>query len=510
MDFSNNAQYITVFVLYFAIFIGFGVYQGKKVQNEEDYAIGGRDIPGWAAALSERATGESSWALLGLPGWAYVSGMSCFWVLFGCFIGIAISWAILAFRIRALAEEEDALSFVDLISKLHPSMDGYIRTAGSLVIVFFFFFYIGAQLLGGGKVFNTLFGLSSDVGMLLTVLIIVPYTVYGGFKSVIYTDCIQGFLMVCALALAPILGFFLLESKPDIFAPGVFAALAKAGPEYLNIMGSGEGWAMFAGVMGGFAYFFGYLGGTPQLTMRFMAIKDYKNTIKGRNIGIIWTLVAYFGACSIGWLGIALWGPTGLTDPEAVFPMVMLEFFHPALAALFIVAAFAALISTADSLLVLASTEFSENIMKRFFSKEHNPKKDLFFSRCMTAVMAVLALGAAKVVPSNLIFNIVGYVWSGIGNPFSVIILLTLFWRRFSSKAAFAVICTGMPFTIFWIMSGLDTKIISSLFMTFFVCLIVGVVGSFIWPQRNEVPDRELVFLNKETATNTKTATSKA
>lgn len=495
MDFSHNMQYIAVFVIYFTIFIGFGIYQGKKVKNEEDYAIGGRDIPGWAAALSERATGESSWALLGLPGWAYVSGMSCFWVLFGCFLGIAIAWAFLAFRIRSLAEDEDAISFVDLVSKLHPSMGSYIRTVSSLVIVFFFFFYVGAQLLGGGKVFNTLFGISPELGMVLSVLIIVPYTVYGGFKSVIYTDCIQGLLMVCALGIAPIMGFFLLRTRPNVFANGVFEALAKAGPEYLNIMGSGEGWALFAGVMGGFAYFFGYLGGTPQLTMRFMAIKDYKNTIKGRNIGILWTLIAYFGACSIGWLGIALWGPAGLSDPESVFPKVMLEFFHPVIAALFIVAAFAALISTADSLLVLASTEFSENIMKRFVYKRHDPKKDLFFSRCMTAVMAVLALGASRIVPSNLIYNIIGYVWAGIGDPFSVVILLTLFWRRFSSKAALAVICTGMPFTIFWVMSGLDEKVIAALFMTFFVSLIVGVVGSYIWPQQNEVPDRKIKML---------------
>ncbi len=363
MSFSNNIQYITVFVLYFACFIGFGVYQGRKVSNEEDYAIGGRDIPGWAAALSERATGESSWALLGLPGWAYASGMSCFWVLFGCAVGIAFAWAVLAYRIRQVAEEKDAISFVDLISKMHPAMESSIRTVSCMVIVFFFFFYIGAQLLGGGKVFNVLFGISPATGMVITMLIIIPYTIYGGFKSVIYTDCIQAFLMVCALGIAPILGFMEIGGMSGVYANGIFAALHKAGSSYTNILGGGSGWAMFAGVLGGFAYVFGYLGGMPQLTMRFMAIKDFKNTITARNIGIVWTLIAYFGACSIGWLGLAIWGPSGLPDPESVFPMVMLKFFHPTIAALFIVAAFAALISTADSLLVLASTEFSVNIV---------------------------------------------------------------------------------------------------------------------------------------------------
>lgn len=486
MDFTNNFQYITVFVLYFAVFIGFGIYQGRKVKSGDDYAIGGRDIPGWAAALSERATGESSWALLGLPGWAYVSGLSCFWVLFGCFMGITLAWAILAFRIREIAEEKDAISFVDLISKMHPTLESSIRTVSSLVIVFFFFFYVGAQFLGGGKVFNTMFGISANMGMLLTMLIIIPYTVYGGFKSVIYTDCIQATLMVFALGIAPILGFFLIKERPDVFANGVFEALTKAGPQYLNIMGGGSGFAMFAGALGGFAYFFGYLGGMPQLTMRFMAIKDFKNTIQARNIGIVWTLIAYFGACSIGWIGIAIWGPTGLTDPESVFPKVMIELFPPALAALFIVAAFAALISTADSLLVLASTEISENIIKKFFIKNkdrNDPAGDLRTARIMTAIMAVLALGAARIVPSNLIFNIIGYVWAGIGDPFSVVILLTIFWKKFSSKAAFAVICTGMPFTIFWVMGGYDAKIIPALFMSFAVSLVIGVVGSYVWPQ---------------------------
>lgn len=486
MSFSNNLQYLAVFVLYFACFIGFGIYQGRKVQNEEDYAIGGRDIPGWAAALSERATGESSWALLGLPGWAYASGMSCFWVLFGCTVGIAFAWAVLAYRIRQQAEEKNAISFVDLVSKMHPEMESAIRTVSCMVIVFFFFFYIGAQLLGGGKVFNVLFGITPAVGMIVTVLIIIPYTIYGGFKSVIYTDCIQAILMVCALAIAPVLGFIEISGMSGVYANGIFAALHKAGPSYTNIMGTGNAWAIFAGVMGGFAYVFGYLGGMPQLTMRFMAIKDFKNTITARNLGILWTLVAYFGACSIGWLGLAIWGPSGLADPESVFPMVMLKFFPPTIAALFIVAAFAALISTADSLLVLASTEFSVNIMKRYFTKGSTPAQDLRLARLMTASMAVLALGTAYVVPSNLIFKIIGYVWAGIGDPFSVIILLTFFWKKFSARGALAVVCVGMPFTIFWVMSGLDAKVIPALFMSFVVSLLVGLIASLIWPNRQQ------------------------
>ena len=480
----TNALYIGVFVAYFAVFIGIGIYQGRKVKSEEDYAIAGRDLPGWAAALSERATGESSWALIGLPGWAYAVGVNCVWVLVGCLVGIFIAWFFLAERLRKAAAKYDAVSFVDLIAKMHPGMGKPIRVASSSLILFFFFFYVGAQFLGGGKVFETMFGISPQIGMLLTMLIIIPYTVYGGFQSVVYTDCVQGVLMIVALVVAPLIGVFVLKDMTGVYANGIIEALTMAGPSYTSLTGGAVGFAAVLIVLDGFSWFFGYLGGTPQLSMRFMAIKDTDNVKFGRNLGIIWTVVAYAGTLIIGYLGIALWGPTGLTDPESVFPRVMMEFFHPAVAALFIVAAFAALISTADSLLVLASNEFSENIFMPYFAKKGT--NNLFVSRLSTALIAVVALGSTFILPSNLIYNIIGYVWAGIGCPFSVVVLLSFFWSKFSSKAALSTIIGGMLFTIFWVTSGLDGEIFTARAVSFFVSLAIGVVVSYMAPRTEE------------------------
>ncbi len=477
----TNAMYIGVFVAYFVVFISIGVYQGRKVKNEEDYAIAGRDLPGWAAALSERATGESSWALIGLPGWAYAVGVNCIWVLVGCLAGIVVAWVFLAERLRKAAAKFDAVSFVDLVAKMHPGMGKQIRVASSSLILFFFFFYVGAQFLGGGKVFETMFGIPASVGMLLTMLIIIPYTVYGGFQSVVYTDCVQGVLMAVALIIAPLIGVFYLKDMTGVYANGIIEALTKAGPSYTSLTGGAVGFAAVLIVLDGFSWFFGYLGGTPQLSMRFMAIKDTDNVKFGRNLGIVWTIIAYAGTLIIGYLGIALWGPTGLEDPESVFPRVMLQFFHPAIAATFIVAAFAALISTADSLLVLASNEFSENIYMPYFAKPG--QNNLFVSRLSTALIAVVALGSTFILPSNLIYNIIGYVWAGIGCPFSVVILLTFFWNKFSSKAALCTIVGGMLFTIFWVTSGLDSAIFTSRAMSFFVSLVIGVVVSHMAPK---------------------------
>lgn len=478
-----------VFIVYFIFFIGFGVYQGRKVKSGEDFANAGRNLPGWAAALSERATGESSWCLLGLPGFAYAAGLSSIWVAVGCCAGIILAWALLAHRLRDEAEKYNALTFMDYLSKKHSSLGGAIRVAGSMTIVFFFFFYVGAQFLGGGKVFQTMFHITPAVGMIITAAIIIPYCVYGGFQSVVYTDVIQAIIMILALGIVPIVGVMNIANDPEIFAHTIGAALTQAGPKYSSLTGGVTGFSAAMVALGGFSWFFGYLGGTPQLTTRFMAIKDFKQAKLARNIGIAWTLVAYVGALSLGWIGIAIWGPGTVADPETIFPSVMMRLFPPTIAAIFIVGAMAAMISTADSLLILAATEFSENIVKpHIFRGDVSPEKSLKVSRVLTALMAVIALGTAYVVPSNLIYTITGYVWAGIGCPFSAIILLSLFWKQFNAKGALATIVIGMAFTIFWITSGYDSQILTARVMSFFVAIIVGVATSLMTGGREETP----------------------
>ena len=131
-----------VMVIYMGLLILWGLYQGRKVKTSKDYAIAGRGLPGWVAALSERATGESSWALLGLPGAAYAMGLTEIWTAIGCVLGIITAWVVLAWRLRDEAEKYNVNSFVEYISKKHGESGRQIRIVGSLTIVFFFFFDI--------------------------------------------------------------------------------------------------------------------------------------------------------------------------------------------------------------------------------------------------------------------------------------------------------------------------------------------------------------------------------
>ncbi len=471
---ANETQILIVMTGYVLLLITWGIYQGRKVKTNSDYTIAGRDLPGWAAALSERATGESSWALLGLPGFAYSSGLIGIWTAIGCVLGIITAWASIAWRLQKEAEKFNVNTFTEYIARKHGESEKWIRLIGSLTIVFFFFFYVGAQFLGGGKTLFTMFHLNPQIGMLITAVIIVPYTIYGGFRSVVYTDVVQALVMITTLIVGPIVGVMVLNSRPDVFAHSIPQALKLAGSNYSSLSGATSGFTFGLTAIGGLSWFFGYLGGQPQLSMRFMAIKDMRNAKIGRNTGIVWTIVAYIGALSIGWIGIGLFGPKGLSDPEYVMPKVMLELFPPAIAAILITGAVAAMISTADSLLILSSTELSENLLKKT-DKTNTLKR----SRIITALLAFIALAAAYLSPSNLIYTLVGYVWAGIGGTFSVVILLSLFWDKYHGKAVIATIIVGMVFTIFWISSGLD-KIITARVTTFIAAGITAIAATYL------------------------------
>ncbi len=479
---AGYAQMLLVVAGYFTLLILWGLYQGRKVKNSCDYAIAGRNLPGWAAALSERATGESSWALLGLPGMAYATGLTEIWTALGCVAGIITAWAGLAWRLRDEAEKFQVNTFSEYIARKHGELGEWIRPVASLTIVFFFFFYVGAQFLGGGKTLFTLFGVNERLGMLLTALAIIPYTIYGGFLSVIYTDCVQAVLMIITLIVTPIAGLIYIANTPGLFAHSIPGALKAAGGSYVSLTGAHSGFAAGVMIAGCFSWFFGYLGGQPQLSMRFMAIRNQAQARKARNIGIAWTLVAYTGALTIGWIGIAIFGPATLPDQEHVLPLVLLKLFPPALAALLITGTIAAMISTADSLLILSASELSENLIKPLLKKD-DPATCLKRSRFITALLAAIALGLATLMPTRLIFTVVGYVWAGVGGTFSVVILLTLFWKRYHGRAVIATIVSGLLFTVLWSITGMNARITSRL-LTFFVAGAAAVIATFVLPKK--------------------------
>ena len=231
-DLDNTFLNLAVLLIYLGFLMGFGIYQGMKAKNTTDFNMGGRDVPGWAAALSERATGESAWCLVGFPGYAFAAGIVSIWVAVGLSLGNIFAWTVLANKMRKEADHYDAQTYVDWIAKRHAKSKSAtaVRMFGSFIVIFLFAFYVEAQVIGGGKTLNALFGLPQVIGIFLTMAVIIPYTVWGGFQSVVYTDCVQSILMIFTLVVAPLYGLYYISVTPGLYASSVTEALQLAGP----------------------------------------------------------------------------------------------------------------------------------------------------------------------------------------------------------------------------------------------------------------------------------------
>ena len=457
---ENTTLNLIVLLVYMGGLMGFGMYQGMKVKNTTDLNMGGRAVPGWACALSERATAESAWCLVGFPGFAYGSGLVSIWVAIGLALGNIVAWTLLANKMRKEADKYDAQTYVDWIVKRHRKSKAVtaIRIFGSYVVIFLFAFYVEAQVIGGGKTLHTLFGLPVAVGIVLTMVVIIPYTVWGGFQSVVYTDCVQSILMIFTLIVAPAYGLYYISVTPGMYANSVIEALRLAGPAYLDWTAGAKG--IFAGFMiaSNFAWIIAYLGGCPHLTVRFMAMKDEAAWKMGRNIACVWTVLGYSGAILIGLVGLAIFGPAQINDAEMIMPLVVLKIFNPLLAAICVTGAIAAMLSTADSMLIVTSSEFSENILKPVIMKgKHlDPKKELFISRSVTVVVGFAALAMAFLLPANMVYSIVSFAWASMGNPFAVVTCMTLLWDKYTGTAALWTMVFGFFGTVLWQISPMN------------------------------------------------------
>lgn len=454
---------LIVLLAYMGGLMLFGLYQGMKVKNTTDLNMGGRHVPGWACALSERATAESAWCLVGFPGFAYASGLVSIWVAIGLALGNIIAWTALANRMRKEAAQYDAQTYVDWIVKRHKKSKAVtaIRLIGSFIVIFLFAFYVEAQVIGGGKTLHTLFGLPVAAGIILTMVVIIPYTVWGGFQSVVYTDCVQSILMIFTLIVAPLYGIYYISVTPGIYANSIPEALKLAGPTFLDWTAGAKG--IFAGFMiaSNFAWIIAYLGGCPHLTVRFMAMKDESAWRLGRNIACIWTVLGYSGAILIGLVGLAIFGPGNIMDAEMIMPLVVLKIFPPLLSAICVTGAIAAMLSTADSMLIVTSSEFTENILKPVIMKDKDlsPQKELLISRSVTVIVGLSALALAFLLPANMVYTIVSFAWASMGNPFAVVTCMTLLWDKFTGTAAAWTMICGFLGTVAWQISPMNAII---------------------------------------------------
>ena len=470
-----NSNNIIVFelILYLLWMLIIGIYFSKKKFTQADYHLGGKKIVGWALALSERATGESAWLILGLTGFAFFNGFSAIWIAIGCVFGIAFSWIFLAKKFREEAEKYNVITYTEYLAKKHPEMGNFIRWYSSLIIIFFYIFYISAQFEGGGKVLNITFQIPVIYGILISAIVVIIYSMAGGFFAVVFTDAIQAIIMIMTFLATPIFLVFYIIKNNISLSP--FFSL----PDIFSLTGGFYGFTAGLMIFNNLSWFFGYLGGQPQLSTRWMAMKNNSDVKKGMVIALLWTIFAYSGAILIGILGNVLVNRADLKDPEFILPTLVLKLFPAWFGGILLVGAIAAMMSTASSQLLLTTTSISEDIYHKALGKNLSERKLVLISRITLLSVGVFAL-FLTFTSKNLIYTIVSWAWAGIGCSFSPLIILSFFWKRFNSAGAVASLITGSVTTVIWMVSGLD-KYISSIAGSFVFAFLSAIIFAIIF-----------------------------
>ena len=474
------------FILYLMLILGVGFYTAHLTKSMKDFALGGQRLGPWVIAFSERASGESAWLILGLPGAALVAGLLELWTVVGCISGIIFSWFFIAKRLREATEEYNALTLPELFANRFQDDRGILRIVASLIITFFFTFYVAAQFSGAGKVLNVTFGVTHMQGMLIGAVIIIFYTLMGGFLAVAWTDLVQGIIMIGTLVILPVVAFIEIQALSAV----------EFQFEGSTLFAGQTGMAALAAAIGGLSWGLGYMG-QPHLLTRFMAIDKASNIKISRRIAISWAVPAFFGSMFIGLTGYfllqaggmsydgqVLTGVASLSDPEKLMPIMAQNLLHPWIAGIFISGAIAAMMSTADSQLLVSTTVLTEDLIGNFFQKLKNRFDLLAIGRVLTILIGLLAFYLAW-QSTDLVFEMVSYAWGGLGASFGPALLLTLWWKRVSTSGVIAGMISGTLFTVV----DLFGDWVSVRFSAFLIALLAVYIFSILKPEKSaELP----------------------
>jgi sodium/proline symporter len=490
-------------VLYFSVLILLGYLASRRIKNMSDFVIGGKTLSFWVAAFSAQATGESAWLLLGVTGMGAMLGFSAYWIVVGELAGVAVAWFVMAPRFKRLTDRYQSMTVIDYLVSRFQARSHLLRVVSAMALSIFVLIYISAQIDATGSAFESFLEWNYLTGAVTGFAIVATYCIAGGFLAAAWTDMFQGAVMLVCLVALPVVAYFTLSNADDIYA-----GLQAIDPGLVNIWGPGGFTLMNLSVVVGMALIgLGFLG-SPQVFARLIAIRSEAQIARGKWVAVLFTLLVDAAAVSIGVLGRYLFTSQGV-EPDTVLGngaqnvlSEMVEYtFPPWLVGIYVAAVLSAIMSTVSSLLVMAAGSITHDLYEKIYNPLLSDSDAARFCRRTTLLLAILALGLAVFVsivsPTRTVFWFAIFGWSGIAATFCPMIILSLFWPRFTERAAIASMFTGFFMTIFnkfvlqeFASVGPYFTALETMPPSFLSALLVAYLVSLLWPD----PDLEMRY----------------
>ena len=482
---SFDSSAVIAFIAYLILIIGVGIYASRfSSQGISEYFIGGRKMNRFVVALSAVVSGRSAWLLLGVTGMAYAQGPSAVWAVLGYIIVEIFLFLYYGRRLRNFTEKRNCITIPDFFAERFNDHDGKLRMTIVVIFLVFMVGYISSQFVAGGKAFASGFGLDTDTGVLLTAGIVLVYTIVGGFLAVSLTDMFQAIFMMLALVILPVIAIVNFGGLQELLS-----SLAVMDMMYVDPFAISVGAAI------------GFLGiglgspGNPHILARYMSIDDPKQFKYVAVVGTTWNVLMAWGAVFVGLAGRAYFPEVEMlpgADTENLFPMLAQLQLHPILFGVVLASIFAAIMSTADSQLLVAASSVVRDVYEKIIKKgvEVSQAKLVLYSRIVVFLIVILSL-IFGFFAEDLVFWLVLFAWAGLGASIGPTSILALYWKGTTRAGIFAGLITGTLVTIVWYLIPELKALMYELIPGFFASLLATwLVSLFTEP----APDSKKAF----------------
>lgn len=452
---------VLAIAIYLIAMIGIGLFFNRAIGGSSiDFYLGGRRLGPLVTAMSAEASDMSSYLLMGLPGLAYLCGVAeVGWTVIGLAVGTYLNWLIVARRLRRYSAALGAITIPDFFSRRYGDKKHVLSCIAAVIILIFFIPYTASGFKAVGTLFNSLLGVDYHAAMIAGALVIIGYTVLGGFLAVSTTDLVQSVVMSVALIAVILFGVGQAGGWSTVMAN------ASALPGYLNLTqgydpASGQAGSFgFLSIVSTLAWGLGYFG-MPHILLRFMAIEDEEKLKTSRRIASVWVVISMAVAIVIGIVGYSVSAagriPFLTTSADSETIVVQLSDLMSRSGVLFAIIAgiilagiLAATMSTADSQLLTAASSVSQNLMEEFFGIKMSEKASMLAARGTVAAVAAVGVILAW-DPNSSVFRVVSFAWAGFGAAFGPVMLFALFWKRSNRQGALAGMIVGGGMVFLW------------------------------------------------------------
>ena len=462
-----NWYTLGAFLAYFLVILGLGIYSSRySGKGLSAYFLAGRSMSRFTVAVSAVVSGRSSWLVIGFTGIAYTQGVDALWYGVGYTVIEFFLFLYYAPKLRAYSERHNCITLPDYYAARFEDRNGLLR--GLIVAIFLIFMvsYVSAQFVAGGKAFASSFGLTQDQGIYLSAGIILLYTILGGFMAVSLTDVFQGFFLVAGLIGLSVYGILEQGGLNE-----VSAQLSQMEGNYLSAFDLST--LSFLGAIG--------LGlgspGNPHILIRYMSIKDPGQFRWTAVVGTIFNILMAGGALMVGLVGRVYFPEVSALpaeDAEKVYPELGQLLSHPIFFGLLLASIFSAIMSTADSQLLVAASSLVRDIYQRLWKQGAElPQQQLvLMSRAAVALLTVIAV-YLSIQAQALVFWLVLFAWAGLGAALGSTSILALFWKKTTKAGVIAGLLVGTGTVIAWNNIPLLKDTIYELIPAFFLALAV-------------------------------------